>query len=167
MTYSVACLELFRSWSVAVRASSVGGEVLSALVCARIVGIGKLPGTRNSLAQLRSMSCTRGDPSHWGSISVVSHKSHNATLYGMYSLPEFWGFIDSIAILTTDVSVFGPLSVADTLSVEAPLRNKVVILSKLGAHHTGLCVSRCQTSAGDPSSHLVRGFPATADMRTI
>jgi hypothetical protein len=83
----------------------------------------------------------------------------------MHSLPQFWDFIDSIATLTTDVSVFGPLSVADTLGVEAPLRNKVVIQSKLGAHHTELCVSPCWTSAGDPSLRLVRGFPVTADMR--
>ena len=38
----------------------------------------------------------------------------------MHNLPQFWDFIDSIATLTTDVSVFGPLSVADTLGVEAP-----------------------------------------------
>ncbi len=42
----------------------------------------------------------------------------------MHGLPQFWDFIDSIATLTTDVSVFGPLSIADTLGEEAPLRNK-------------------------------------------
>ena len=50
----------------------------------------------------------------------------------MHSLPQFWDFIDNIATLTTDVSVLGPLSVADTLGVEAPLRNKVVIQLRSG-----------------------------------
>ena len=50
----------------------------------------------------------------------------------MHSLLRFWTFFDSIATLTTDVSVFGPLSVADTLGVKAPLRNNVVNLSRLG-----------------------------------
>jgi len=60
----------------------------------------------------------------------------------MHSLPQVWDFIDSIATLTTDVSVFGPLSVADTLGVEAPLRNKVVVLSKVGiSPHGTLCIS--------------------------
>ena len=69
-------------------------------------------------------------------------KSHNTIPYGMHSLPQFWDFIDSIATLTTDVSVFGPLSVADTLGVEAPLRKKVVVLSKVGiSPHGTLCIS--------------------------
>ena len=83
----------------------------------------------------------------------------------MHNLPKFWDFIDSIAILTTEVPVFGPLSVTDTLSVEASLRKSRNSKSTLGAHHMGLGVSPCWTSAGDPSSHLVRGFLVTADMR--
>ena len=46
-------------------------------------------------------------------------KSHNTIPYGMHGLPQFWDFINSIATLTTDVSVFGPPSVADTLGVVA------------------------------------------------
>jgi hypothetical protein len=80
MKYSVACLNLLKSWSVEVTVSTVGREVLSALVCARIVDIRKLSGTRNSLALLRSMSCARGDPWHWGPMSVISHQvtQHNS-----------------------------------------------------------------------------------------
>ena len=70
-----------------------------------------------------------------------------------------------MATLTSDVSVFGSLLVADTLGVETPLRNKVVIPSGLWTHHTELYVSPRWTSAGDPSSRLVREFPVTADMK--
>src|SRR6266852_9164487 len=60
----------------------------------------------------------------------------------MHSLPQFWDFIDNIATLTTDVSAFGPLSVADTLGVKAPLRNKVIIQSRVGGSpHGTLCIS--------------------------
>jgi len=98
----------------------------------------------------------------------VCHKpiSHT-TQFRTECLPQSWDFIDSIATLTIDISVFGPLSVADALGVEASLRNKVVILSRSGAHHTELCVFPYWTSAGDPLPHLVRGFPVTADMRTM
>jgi hypothetical protein len=68
-------LNPLNSWGVEGTPSpwSAGREVLSALVCPRVVGTGKLPGTRNSLAQLRSMFCARGDPWHWGPMSVINY----------------------------------------------------------------------------------------------
>ena len=84
----------------------------------------------------------------------------------MLYLPRFCNFIDTIAILTTDASVFGPLSVGDkSLGVETLVKNKDMALSKSGAYHTKLYRSLCWTFGGDPSSRLVRGFPVTTKMR--
>ena len=61
-----------------------------------------------------------------------------------------------MATLITDVSVFEPPSVGrKSLGVEAPVRIKVVTLSKLGAHRTKRYLSLCLTSGEYPSSRLV------------
>src|SRR6266700_2269162 len=86
----------------------------------------------------------------------------------MHYLLWFCHVIDSIATLTTvtAVSVFGALSVRDkSLGVEALVRIKVVIISRLRAHRTKLYLSLCWTSGGDSSSRLLREFPSTANMR--
>ena len=86
----------------------------------------------------------------------------------MHYLLRFCDVVDSIATLTivTAVSVFGTLSVKDkSLGVKALVRNKVVIISRLRAHHTKLCLSLCWTSGGDPTLPLARGFRSTANMR--
>jgi hypothetical protein len=86
--------------------------------------------------------------------------------YRLRYLLQFCNVIDSIATLTIDVSVLGPLSVEDkSLGVETSVRIKVMILSRLEAHPTKLYLFLCWTSGGDPSSRLVQGFLVTAKMR--
>jgi hypothetical protein len=85
--------------------------------------------------------------------------------YRFHYLLQIGDVIDSVATLTTDVSVFGPLSVGDeSLGMGAAVRIKVAILSRFEAHHIEFYVSLYWTSGGDPSSRLVQGFLLTANM---
>src|SRR6267154_3242586 len=101
-------------------------------------------------------------------MSVMGDSVRKGISYRMQYLLRFCGVIDSIATLTvvTGVSVFGTLSVRNrSLGVEALVRIKVVIISRLRAHRTKLYLFLCWTSGGDPSSRLVRGFRSTTNMR--
>jgi hypothetical protein len=64
-------------------------------------------------------------------MSVMSDRAESGKSipYGIHYLLQFCNSVDSIATLTTDVSVFEPLSVVGKSSgVEAPVRINVVIL---------------------------------------
>lgn len=96
---------------------------------------------------------------------IVSGK---ALSYRMHSLLQLCDVIDSMATLTPvrAVSAFVTLSVrGKSLGVEALIRIKVMIVSRLGAHHTKLYLSLFWTTGGDQPSCLVRGFRSTANMR--
>ena len=102
----------------------------------------------------------------WTQYLSSATKSDKSIPYRLHYIPRFCNFIDTIATLTTDVLVLGPLSVRDTsLGAEVLVRTKDVFLSGFGAHRRKLYLSLCWTSGGDPSSRLVREFPVTTNMR--
>jgi hypothetical protein len=74
-----------------------------------------------------------------------------------------------MATFTLAISVFEPLDLlfrGESFGWTPRLVGiKVMILSRLQAHHTKLSVSLCGTSEGDPLSRLVRGLPVTANIK--
>jgi hypothetical protein len=65
---------------------------------------------------------------------IIPHKLHY--------LLEFCHVVDSVATLTTDVSVFGPLSVGDkSLGMENRHENQGRDSIKVGSPHETLCIS--------------------------
>ena len=128
--------------------SSASRQVSRLLGSPWIVGSGKLPGIaggddpQDPLVQPRSMFCAEsGD--HWDGLAVpvmtesgetISHRTHN--------LLQFWNVVESIATLTTDLSVFGMLLVGDkSFWVNAPVRREVVSVLMMESHHTKPYVS--------------------------
>jgi len=84
----------------------------------------------------------------------------------MHNLLQSWNVIETIATLTIDILVLGPLIPLGEESFRGfPVNTKVVGLSRLEAHHTKLYVSLCWTSGEDPSSRQVEVIPVPANIK--
>jgi hypothetical protein len=64
----------------------------------------------------------------------------------MHNLLQFWNVTESMATFTLVIVVFGPLKLlvgCESFWVNALVSIKLLILSRLEAHHTKLYVSLC------------------------
>jgi hypothetical protein len=109
-------------------------------------------------------SLTEGDG---GAVSIMSDEVRQEDLHRTHNLLQIWNVIGSIANLLTDFLVFGQLLLEDNSFVWTPPWGLKVGMSMLGTHHKKPYVSLHCTSGGDPSPLLARGFPVTANIKTI
>ena len=109
-------------------------------------------------------SLTEGDG---GAVSIMSDEVRREDLQKTHNLLQIWNVIGSIANLMTDSLAFGQLLLEDGSFCVSTLIGIKGVMSTLEAHHTRPHVSLHCTSGGDPSSLLARGFPLTANIKTI